>query len=153
MLPDRGSSRREHGAPRCGFFGLGKTIISRSSTLASGPSFYRHGLISRAPRSAAPRPRWRSGPAARATGGWRRPAIRQARWAGDGQPAGSPRSPLARMWSSLAGPARRWPPLRRLGDGPAAAAGRGQPGRWTRTPAQLRRFQDSSGRGAVRRHV
>jgi HAD superfamily hydrolase (TIGR01490 family) len=29
------------------FFDLDKTIISRSSTLAFGPSFYRHGLISR----------------------------------------------------------------------------------------------------------
>ncbi len=30
------------------FFDLDKTIISRSSTLAFAPSFYRHGLISRA---------------------------------------------------------------------------------------------------------
>jgi HAD superfamily hydrolase (TIGR01490 family) len=29
------------------FFDLDKTIISRSSTLAFGPSFYRHGLITR----------------------------------------------------------------------------------------------------------
>ncbi len=29
------------------FFDLDKTIISRSSTLAFGPSFYRHGLLSR----------------------------------------------------------------------------------------------------------
>jgi HAD superfamily hydrolase (TIGR01490 family) len=29
------------------FFDLDKTIISRSSTLAFGPTFYRHGLISR----------------------------------------------------------------------------------------------------------
>jgi HAD superfamily hydrolase (TIGR01490 family) len=29
------------------FFDLDKTIISRSSTLAFGPSFYKHGLISR----------------------------------------------------------------------------------------------------------
>ncbi len=29
------------------FFDLDKTIIARSSTLAFGPSFYRHGLISR----------------------------------------------------------------------------------------------------------
>jgi hypothetical protein len=29
------------------FFDLDKTIISRSSTLAFGPSFYRYGLISR----------------------------------------------------------------------------------------------------------
>jgi HAD superfamily hydrolase (TIGR01490 family) len=30
------------------FFDLDKTIISRSSTLAFGPSFYRHGLLTRA---------------------------------------------------------------------------------------------------------
>jgi phosphoserine phosphatase len=29
------------------FFDLDKTIISRSSALAFGPSFYRHGLITR----------------------------------------------------------------------------------------------------------
>src|SRR6516164_4698974 len=29
------------------FFDLDKTIISKSSTLAFGPSFYRHGLLSR----------------------------------------------------------------------------------------------------------
>jgi HAD superfamily hydrolase (TIGR01490 family) len=33
--------------PSAAFFDLDKTIISRSSTLAFGPSFYRHGLISR----------------------------------------------------------------------------------------------------------
>ena len=30
------------------FFDLDKTLISRSSTLAFGPPFYRHGLLSRA---------------------------------------------------------------------------------------------------------
>jgi hypothetical protein len=37
------------------FFDLYKTIIAKSSTLAYGPSFYRHGLITRADaiRSAA----------------------------------------------------------------------------------------------------
>jgi HAD superfamily hydrolase (TIGR01490 family) len=30
------------------FFDLDKTLIARSSTLAFGPSFYRHGLLSRA---------------------------------------------------------------------------------------------------------
>ncbi|HUL27306.1 MAG TPA: HAD family hydrolase [Streptosporangiaceae bacterium] len=34
--------------PVAAFFDLDKTIISRSSTLAFGPSFYQHGLISRA---------------------------------------------------------------------------------------------------------
>ncbi len=33
--------------PTAAFFDLDKTIISRSSTLAFGPSFYRNGLISR----------------------------------------------------------------------------------------------------------
>ena len=33
--------------PIAAFFDLDKTIISRSSTLVFGPSFYRHGLISR----------------------------------------------------------------------------------------------------------
>jgi HAD superfamily hydrolase (TIGR01490 family) len=33
--------------PIAAFFDLDKTIISRSSTLLFGPSFYRHGLISR----------------------------------------------------------------------------------------------------------
>lgn len=33
--------------PIAAFFDLDKTIISRSSTLAFGPSFYRHGLLSR----------------------------------------------------------------------------------------------------------
>lgn len=33
--------------PAAAFFDLDKTLISRSSTLAFGPSFYRHGLISR----------------------------------------------------------------------------------------------------------
>ena len=35
-------------SPAAAFFDLDKTIISRSSTLAFAPSFYRHGLISRA---------------------------------------------------------------------------------------------------------
>ena len=48
ILPDRGQSRREGTShPSAAFFDLDKTIISRSSTLAFGPSFYRHGLISR----------------------------------------------------------------------------------------------------------
>jgi hypothetical protein len=34
--------------PIAAFFDLDRTIISRSSTLAFGPSFYRNGLISRA---------------------------------------------------------------------------------------------------------
>jgi len=33
--------------PAAPFFDLDKTIISRSSTLAFGPSFYRNGLFSR----------------------------------------------------------------------------------------------------------
>jgi HAD superfamily hydrolase (TIGR01490 family) len=38
----------EVGSPAiAAFFDLDKTIISRSSTLAFGPSFYRHGLITR----------------------------------------------------------------------------------------------------------
>jgi HAD superfamily hydrolase (TIGR01490 family) len=37
----------EGAAPAAAFFDLDKTLISRSSTLAFGPSFYRHGLISR----------------------------------------------------------------------------------------------------------
>jgi HAD superfamily hydrolase (TIGR01490 family) len=41
--------------PIAAFFDLDKTIISKSSTLAFGPSFYRHGLITRgqATRTAA----------------------------------------------------------------------------------------------------
>jgi HAD superfamily hydrolase (TIGR01490 family) len=35
------------GRPSAAFFDLDKTLISRSSTLAFAPSFYRHGLISR----------------------------------------------------------------------------------------------------------
>ncbi|HEY6276696.1 MAG TPA: HAD family hydrolase [Streptosporangiaceae bacterium] len=42
------SGRVESGIHRAAaFFDLDKTIIARSSTLAFGPSFYRHGLISR----------------------------------------------------------------------------------------------------------
>jgi hypothetical protein len=47
--------------PIAAFFDLDRTIISRSSTLAFGPSFYRHGLISRTDV---------------ARSGWRRSAIR-----------------------------------------------------------------------------
>ena len=42
-----GSSVESDGAIGAAFFDLDKTIISRSSTLAFWPSFYRHGLISR----------------------------------------------------------------------------------------------------------
>jgi HAD superfamily phosphoserine phosphatase-like hydrolase len=34
-------------SPTAAFFDLDKTLIARSSTLAFGPSFYRHGLLSR----------------------------------------------------------------------------------------------------------
>jgi HAD superfamily hydrolase (TIGR01490 family) len=37
----------ERAVPAAAFFDLDKTLISRSSTLAFGPPFYRHGLISR----------------------------------------------------------------------------------------------------------
>ena len=46
------------------FFDLDKTIISRSSTLAFGPSFYRHGLLSRSdmhPGRRGPADRFRAG--------------------------------------------------------------------------------------------
>ena len=43
-----GSSVEADGTIAAAFFDLDKTIISRSSTLAFGPSFYRHGLITRA---------------------------------------------------------------------------------------------------------
>jgi HAD superfamily hydrolase (TIGR01490 family) len=42
-----GSSVEADGNIAAAFFDLDKTIISRSSTLAFWPSFYRHGLISR----------------------------------------------------------------------------------------------------------
>jgi HAD superfamily hydrolase (TIGR01490 family) len=42
-----GSSVEGDGTFAAAFFDLDKTIISRSSTLAFWPSFYRHGLISR----------------------------------------------------------------------------------------------------------
>jgi HAD superfamily hydrolase (TIGR01490 family) len=42
-----GSSVESDRTIAAAFFDLDKTIISRSSTLAFGPSFYRHGLISR----------------------------------------------------------------------------------------------------------
>jgi len=35
-------------SPAAAFFDLDKTLIARPSTLASGPSIYRHGLLSRA---------------------------------------------------------------------------------------------------------
>ncbi len=41
------STPAEAATPAAAFFDLDKTLISRSSTLAFGPSFYRHGLISR----------------------------------------------------------------------------------------------------------
>ncbi len=53
MLPDREHSRRGRAAREsefsatAAFFDLDKTLIARSSTLALGPSFYRHGLLSR----------------------------------------------------------------------------------------------------------
>jgi len=47
MLPDHGYSGRGHNGRYAAFFDLDKTIISRSSTLAFAPSFYRYGLISR----------------------------------------------------------------------------------------------------------
>jgi hypothetical protein len=43
-----GSSVESDGTIAAAFFDLDKTIISRSSTLAFGPSFYRHSLITRA---------------------------------------------------------------------------------------------------------
>ena len=43
-----GSSVESDGTIAAAFFDLDKTIISRSSTLAFGPSFYRYGLITRA---------------------------------------------------------------------------------------------------------
>jgi len=42
-----GSYVESHRRIAAAFFDLDKTIISRSSTLAFGPSFYRHGLITR----------------------------------------------------------------------------------------------------------
>ena len=42
-----GSSVESDGTIAAAFFDLDKTIISRSSTLAFGPSFYRYGLITR----------------------------------------------------------------------------------------------------------
>ena len=48
MLPDRGHyPSRAQARTTAAFFDLDKTIISRSSTLAFVPSFYRHGLITR----------------------------------------------------------------------------------------------------------
>ncbi|MGO8729286.1 MAG: hypothetical protein ACLPN6_13130 [Streptosporangiaceae bacterium] len=42
-----GSVETESTTTAAAFFDLDKTIISRSSTLAFAPSFYRYGLISR----------------------------------------------------------------------------------------------------------
>jgi HAD superfamily hydrolase (TIGR01490 family) len=42
-----GTSVEAESATTAAFFDLDKTVISKSSTLAFGPSFYRHGLISR----------------------------------------------------------------------------------------------------------
>src|SRR5258708_40183464 len=42
-----GTFVESHDTIAAAFFDLDKTIISRSSTLAFGPSFYRHGLITR----------------------------------------------------------------------------------------------------------
>jgi HAD superfamily hydrolase (TIGR01490 family) len=42
-----GSSVESDSTIVAAFFDLDKTVISRSSTLAFGPSFYRHGLITR----------------------------------------------------------------------------------------------------------
>jgi HAD superfamily hydrolase (TIGR01490 family) len=53
MLQDRSTPVEAAGPTKSGFlataafFDLDKTLIARSSTLAFGPSFYRHGLISR----------------------------------------------------------------------------------------------------------
>ncbi|HEX9065743.1 MAG TPA: HAD family hydrolase [Streptosporangiaceae bacterium] len=51
------------GGTTAAFFDLDKTIISRSSTLAFAPSFYRHGLITRsqAARGALAQIRYRTG--------------------------------------------------------------------------------------------
>jgi HAD superfamily hydrolase (TIGR01490 family) len=48
MLPDVASFVEADGTIAAAFFDLDKTIISRSSALAFGPSFYRYGLITRA---------------------------------------------------------------------------------------------------------
>jgi HAD superfamily hydrolase (TIGR01490 family) len=53
MVPDREHSVEAAGPAKCdfpataAFFDLDKTLIARSSTLAFGPSFYRHGLLTR----------------------------------------------------------------------------------------------------------
>jgi HAD superfamily hydrolase (TIGR01490 family) len=47
MLPAMSTPVPGPAAGSAAFFDLDKTIISRSSTLAFAPSFYRHGLISR----------------------------------------------------------------------------------------------------------
>src|SRR6266704_2502471 len=48
MLPAMGTPAGGSRRATAAFFDLDRTIISRSSTLAFVPSFYRHGLISRA---------------------------------------------------------------------------------------------------------
>jgi HAD superfamily hydrolase (TIGR01490 family) len=48
MLQNMNAHARGSQRATAAFFDLDKTIISRSSTLAFAPSFYRHGLISRA---------------------------------------------------------------------------------------------------------
>lgn len=45
MLPDVASPVESDCTIAAAFFDLDKTIITRSSTLAFGPSFYKHGLI------------------------------------------------------------------------------------------------------------
>jgi hypothetical protein len=48
MLPAMDTRAGGARSASAAFFDLDKTIISRSSTLAFVPSFYRHGLINRA---------------------------------------------------------------------------------------------------------
>jgi hypothetical protein len=54
MLPDREHAVEAAGPTKSGFsataafLDLDKALIARSSTLAFGPSFYRHSLLSRA---------------------------------------------------------------------------------------------------------
>src|SRR5258708_25132609 len=42
-----GRPRKRAVPAKAAFFGLDKTLVARSSTLACGPPFYRHGLLSR----------------------------------------------------------------------------------------------------------
>jgi hypothetical protein len=76
MLPDVASFVEADGTIAAAFFDLDKTIISRSSALAFGPSFYRYGLITRADPSAPPPPSWCSGSPAPATAGWSASVLR-----------------------------------------------------------------------------